>query len=205
MAVRTKSELETQISSLLADNDTGAISEADVRSVLTDVVDSVALDSEITAAAIRSLLGLSSSEINDLFTGATISGQTLTFTQNDGTTVPIAIPTATAGSGDGVVQSGAIDDDGTELTLTLDTGGTVVIDLPSVLREMAGITEARVQELIEATELSALAGSVTDAQIPDAIMRDAELTAAAVRTLLSLTSTEVNDLLTGASLSQVRP
>ena len=63
-----------------------------------------------------------------------------------------------------------------------------------------GTDEARVQELINATNLSSLQGQVTDSQIPDAIMRDAELTAAAVRNLLGLTATEVNNLLVGAQL-----
>ena len=170
---------------------------------LTDaqIPDSIMRDSEFTAAAIRGLLSLSADELNDLLTGATIVGQTLTFTQNDGTTVPIAIPTAMAGSGDGVVQSGVIDDSGTELTLTLDNGGTVQIDIPTILRGSAGVSETRVQELINATALSALQGQVTDGQIPAAIMRDAEFTAAAVRNLLGLTAQEVNDLVTGATIS----
>ena len=68
--------------------------------------------------------------------------------------------------------------------------------VPSDVQAMGGGTsEARVQQLINATSLSALQGMVTDAQIPDAIFRDAELTAAAVQTLLGLTATEVNDLL----------
>ena len=58
-----------------------------------------------------------------------------------------------------------------------------------------------IQDLINATALSALQGTITDGQIPASIMRDAEFTAAAVRTLLALTSTEVNDLLTGATIS----
>ena len=41
MTARTRAELATQISTLLADNNTGAISEGDVRSVFTDVVDSL--------------------------------------------------------------------------------------------------------------------------------------------------------------------
>ncbi len=40
MAQRTLAELQTQINTLLADNTTGAISEADVRSILTDIRDS---------------------------------------------------------------------------------------------------------------------------------------------------------------------
>ena len=158
-------------------------------------------DAEFTAAAIQTLLSLSSSEVNDLLTGATISGQILTFTQNDGTTVPITIPTATAGSGDGVVQSGSFNASNTELTLTLDNAGTVTIDIPAALRMSGGITEARVQELIDGTSISALQGSVTDSQIPDAIMRDAEFTVAAIRNLLNLTNTEVNDLLVGATIT----
>ena len=62
----------------------------------------------------------------------------------------------------------------------------------------AGASEARVQELINASSLSALQGQVTDAQIPDAIMRDAELTAAVVRMRLGLTEDETNALFTGA-------
>ena len=94
-------------------------------------------DAEFTAVAVRGLLGLTPSEVNDLLTGAIISGQTLTFTQNDGTTVPIIIPTATPGLGDGVVASGVFNDDQTQLILTLDTGGTVSIDVPAALRMSA--------------------------------------------------------------------
>ena len=159
---------------------------------------SIMRDAEFTAAAIRTLLGLSATELNDLLTGATIAGQVLTFPQNDGTTVQLTIPTAMAGTGDGVVQSGSIDASGTSLTLTLDNGGVVVVDIPAVLRSMAGLTEARVQEIVDATALSALQGQLTDGQIPADIMRDAEFTAAAIRTLLGLTPEELNDLLTGA-------
>ena len=41
MTARTRTGLATQISTLLADNDSGDISEADVRSVFTDIVDSL--------------------------------------------------------------------------------------------------------------------------------------------------------------------
>ena len=41
MAIRTKTALESQVSTLLADNTTGLISEADVRSVFTDVIDTL--------------------------------------------------------------------------------------------------------------------------------------------------------------------
>ena len=98
------------------------------------IPDAIMRDAELTAAAIRTLLGLTSAEVDDLFTGATIAGQVLTFTQNDGTTVAITIPTAMAGSGDGVVQSGAIS--GTDLVLTLDTGGTITIDIDALATDI---------------------------------------------------------------------
>ena len=45
MAVRTKAALKQQITSLLPDNTAGDISEGDMRSLLGDLVDSLALDS----------------------------------------------------------------------------------------------------------------------------------------------------------------
>ena len=47
MPVRTKSEIETQITQLLPDNTTGMISAADVRSVFTDLIDSLAFLTEV--------------------------------------------------------------------------------------------------------------------------------------------------------------
>ena len=108
----------------------GSVTEAQIPA-------SIMRDSEFTAAAVRGLLNLTPNEVNDLVTGATISGQTLTLTQNDGTTVPITIPTATPGLGDGVVQSGVFNDDQTELILTLDTGATIIISVPATLRMSA--------------------------------------------------------------------
>ena len=174
-----------------------------LQGMVTDgqIPDEIMRDAEFTAGAVRVLLGLSATEVNDLLTGATIAGQTLTFTQNDGSTVVITIPTAMAGTGDGVVQSGAFSGNNEELILTLDTGTPVVIDVPAALRAGAGVTEARVQQLINATSLSALQGMVTDGQIPASIFRDAELTAQAVRSVLNLTNNEVNNLFTGASIS----
>ena len=61
-----------------------------------------------------------------------------------------------------------------------------------------GTSEARVQQLINATSLSALQGMVADAQIPAAIMRDAEFTASAILTLLGLTAAQIDDLFIGA-------
>ena len=113
-----------------------ATSLSALQGMVTDsqIPDAIMRDAELTAAAIETLLGLTSTEVNDLLTGASITGQILTFTQNDGTTVAVTIPTAMAGTGDGVVQSGAFNADQTELILTLDTGGVVTIDVPAALR-----------------------------------------------------------------------
>ena len=47
MTVRDKTELDTQITTLLADNNNRDLSEADLRSVATDIVDSMALDTSV--------------------------------------------------------------------------------------------------------------------------------------------------------------
>ena len=175
---------------------------SDLQGQVTDaqIPDVIMRDAELTAAAIRNLLGLTAAEVDDLLTGASISGRVITYQQNDGSTTTITLPADMVGDmADGVVASGAFNSSGTELILTLDTGSTVTIGVPALLRQ--SLTETRVQELIDATDLSSLQGQVTDAQIPDVIMRDAELTAAAVQTLLGLTDDEVNDLFTGASIA----
>ena len=117
-------------------------------------------DAELTASAVRTLLGLTEDEVNDLFTGATIAGQVVTFTQNDGTTDTLTIPAGTAGMADGVVASGAFNATGTELVLTLDTGGTVTVNVPALLRAGAGDGTADV--LIDELGTSAATITLTD-------------------------------------------
>ena len=100
----------------------------------------VMLDSEFTASAVRGLLGLTAAEVNDLFTNATITGQVITYTQNDGTVVTITVPVAMGGMADGVVASAVLV--GTVLTLTLSTGTTVEVDLAALQSMGGGITLA---------------------------------------------------------------
>ena len=51
MPVRTKAELQNQINTLLADNTSGDISEGDVRSVFTDINDSLAFLTDLRTEA----------------------------------------------------------------------------------------------------------------------------------------------------------
>ena len=69
----------------------------------------------------------------------TITGQVITFTQADGSTVDITLPAVMPGTGDGVVAAGAFSADGTTLTLTIDNGNTVDITVPDLLRMSGGI------------------------------------------------------------------
>lgn len=91
---------------------------------------SIMRDSEFTAAAVRGLLSLSATEVNDLLTGAAITNNVLTFTQNDGTDITIPLP-AGGGADDGVVTGASIV--GTELTLTRSVGNPVTFDLAPFL------------------------------------------------------------------------
>ena len=91
-------------------------------------------DAELTAAAVRGLLGLTAQEVDDLLTGATIAGQVITIEQNDGTTITLTVPAGAGGMADGVISSGAFNAAGTELTLTLTEGDPVVVSVPALLR-----------------------------------------------------------------------
>ena len=286
--------IDARIASYARATPTGTIADAQIPA-------SIMRDSEFTAAAVRNLLGLDATEVDDLLTGATISNGVLTFTQNDGTDVTINIPEGA----DGVVESGSISADGETLTLSLSEGDDIEISIPDILRSQSGLptgnafrsgntiqvnisgesSEAGFAMIITTpnnaedlgnnpllrlnsesarqlrspnnqnilagqvpnyayvlvvwstsnywqilswpmlTRTQLLAGSsdragalspvdlraaiddrlsnysVLDSQIPASIMRDSEFTAAAVQNLLGLDATEVNDLLTGASLS----
>ena len=120
------------------------------------VPDTFFRDSELTAAAVRTLLGLTATEANDLLTGATISGQVITFTQNDGTTATITVPAGTGGMADGVVESGVFSANNEELVLTLDTGGTVTIDVPAALRASGGTITAQDEGVELATDITTI-------------------------------------------------
>ena len=104
----------------------------------TQIPAAIMRDSEFSASAVRGLLGLTAAEADDLLTGATINGQVITFPQADGSQVTVTVPAGSStGMADGVVESGAFSADGTELILTLDTSGTVNIDVPALLRSTA--------------------------------------------------------------------
>ena len=127
---------------------------------------SIMRDAEFTAAAVRGLLGLTEAEVNDLLTGATISGRVITFTQNDGTTATITVPAGTGGMADGVVASGAFSSDATMLTLTLEDGTTIDIAVPSLLRSTLPQVQSDWDETDD-TDDSFIQNKPTDAEIGD--------------------------------------
>ena len=122
---------DSRIQTLINDTELSALAG----SVTNDQIPAgIMRDSELTLLAVRELLGLTAQEVTDLFTGATINGQVITYTKNDGSTVKLTIPAGSGGGSgmaDGVVASGAFSSDGRTLTLTLDTGDTVDIDVPA--------------------------------------------------------------------------
>lgn len=106
----------------------------------------VLLESELTAARVRTILGLTEQELQDFFVNATISGNTITITQADDTEITLNLPVVAGGMADGVVQTARLN--GTVLVLGLTQGSDVTIDL-APLQDGAGITEARVNMLIQ--------------------------------------------------------
>ena len=95
-------------------------------------------DGSMTADEIRTALGVTAAELNDMVTNATISGQTMTLTQADGSTIALTLPQRTAAQVrtllgvtadelNNMVVNASISDntitltqaDGTTLTLTL--------------------------------------------------------------------------------------
>ena len=55
MAVETETQLETRITTNVADNSAGDISADDIRVILLNLVDSLAFRTAVTAAAIKTL------------------------------------------------------------------------------------------------------------------------------------------------------
>ena len=164
---------------------------------VSQIPDEVMLDSEFTAAAIRTLLGLTAAEQADFFKGATITGRVITITQEDDSIVELTLPPSGEGA-DGVVSSGVFDATGDNLELTLSDGTVITIDVPSWL-DTAGIN-ARIDQRITG-KADLVGGKVPVGQIPDEVMLDNEFTAAAIRNLLGLTAAEQADFFKGATIS----
>ena len=136
--------VNTQIATKKYVDDAVVVTDSHIRGLITgtelsalsgsvtndQIPDGIMRDSELTADAIRGLLDLTAQEVEDLLTGASISGQVLTYTTNEGVDVTLTIPDGTAVA-DGVVASGVFSTDGRRLTLTLDTGVAVVIAVPA--------------------------------------------------------------------------
>ena len=135
---------------------------------------SILRDAEVTRAFLLNILSLTAQQVNDLFTGAVVSGageaRIITVTQTDGSTIVLAVPDTTGGGGgegtaDGRVASGAFSGDGATLTLTLTTRGTIDISVPQLLRQ-AGLSQSQVQALIDASLRESVVIASSNTQIP---------------------------------------
>ena len=99
----------------------------------TSIPAAIMRDSEFTAAAVRTLIGLTASEQQSLFTGATIAGNVMTITREGLANLMLTLPSGT-GSNDGVVSSGTILNKRT-MRLTLSTGSTVDVDMGDLITD----------------------------------------------------------------------
>ena len=148
---------QSQIQTLIDQTDLSALSG---KVTNAQIPSGIMRDSELTADAVRGLLNLSPTEVEDLLIGGSISGRQLTFTQNDGSVVTINLPQDTD-THDGVIQSGAFDSGGTKLTLTLADNSTIIVSVPSALRvgTGAGVDTAGVNQLVAAALTAAVTGN----------------------------------------------
>ena len=128
---------------LTTDQVNALIAAADIQD--SQIPASIMRDAEFTAAAVRTLLGLTATEVTNLFVGASISDHTITVTQNDGSTLNIAVPD----DSDGVVTDATLDGTTNVLTLTLSEGNPVTVDL-SGLAGSGGVSLATVLAAIRA-------------------------------------------------------
>lgn len=93
MTVRTKAELTSQINTLLSDNTAGDISAADVRSVLTDVADSLQFAANSFSGEYDDLGGVPANLISGDptgITGATLLARVVSISQADYDALPDA-------------------------------------------------------------------------------------------------------------------
>ena len=99
---------------------------------------SIMRDMEFSAAAVRGLLGLTEQEVNGLFVGAAVSSSTLTFTMNDGTTLPLTVSGGGMVVADGHVDTATLDPQTGILTLHInESDETVTADLSALLNATA--------------------------------------------------------------------
>ena len=101
----------------------------------------IARDTEINAAAIRALLGLTEDEQNDLLTGASLLNGVLTFVQNDGTNVQITLPAGAVDDELQVASSATYSAGSVALTAVvtkhLELGDIVSFEIPANINDSA--------------------------------------------------------------------
>ena len=160
------SALRQEIADLTFADIGGMIADSQIPALITR-------DAEITRAFLLNILTLTQQQLNDLFTGAAVSGsgasRVITVTQKDGSTITLAVPDTTGGTGgsgsdDGVITGASFAADGTTLTVTRSVGANIVVNVPSALRQ-AGLSQSQVNALIAAAEADDLDASDVARQI----------------------------------------
>ena len=129
-------DLQDTPSSLVADRMYRVNSAGDAIVAISEIPDSmipsgIMRDSELTAASVRTLLGLTATEVNDLLTGASLSGGVITFAQNDGTTATITLPDS---ADDGIISGFSFSEDSSTITITRTVGDDITVSVPELLR-----------------------------------------------------------------------
>ena len=132
MALRTQAELVVEISSLLADNNAGSISAADVRSIFTDAIESLAFRTAIPTSLAASLdLGIATLQVGSRFNFTAPTGYTPGSWKTEGELVQFQIGTVDSPDDTDVIIRVGLDD--YELT---EASGRVV-----ALHELADDTQ----------------------------------------------------------------
>ena len=159
-----------------------------------------------TLSTLLSTLNLTQTELDDLLTGASISGNVVTFSQNDGTDISITLPVVTGGSVSGTTltlnraSGAALTINGLPQGLTVeqmqdgvDNLLRVTSALTKVYDDSAGTLTLGVANEFTAADETKLDGIETGAT--------ADQTAAEIRTLLGITASDLDDMVVNASIS----
>ena len=95
-------------------------------------------DSELTKAFLLSVIGLTSSELDDLVVGARVTGsgssRAIVVEQKDGSTINLPVPDTTGVTADDHVTAVAFVNNGASIRFTFSEGPTLTVNVPAELR-----------------------------------------------------------------------